>query len=141
MCDIIPGKKEKFEDTVKRVHDVMESRKKFFPGLNGLATLYLGSQLPYSKAKELVKNKLQYPLFALTNIGIIDKNSLVFHNMLVTDAFMIASIKYPPYFQMALSTFNETITFSLNLCDCEWDRELINRYFDLFDKELMDNIS
>jgi NRPS condensation-like uncharacterized protein len=141
VCDIIPGKKEEFDDTVKKVHNLMESRKSSFPGLNGLATLSLAFQLfSYQKAKELIKKKLQYPLFALTNIGTIDRNSLLFHNILVTDAFMTGSIKYPPYFQMALSTFNDTITFSLNLCDSESDRDLIKRYFELFDQELMDNI-
>jgi NRPS condensation-like uncharacterized protein len=142
MCDIIPGENEKFDETVKRVHIVMESKKKSFPGLNGLARLSLVSQIfPYSKFKESIKRNLKYPLFALTNIGMIDKNSLVFDQLCVTDAFMTGSIKYPPYFQMGLSTFNNTITFSLNLSDCESDRELIKRYFDLFNRELKDNIS
>jgi NRPS condensation-like uncharacterized protein len=140
-CDIIPGEDEQFTDTVKRVHTIMESQKKSFPGLNGLASLSLISRIfAYSKTREIIRKRLQYPLFALTNIGIIDQNRLVFGDLSIQAAFMTGSIKYPPYFQMALSTFNDTITCSLNLSDSESDRELINRYFGLFDQELADNL-
>jgi len=141
LCDIIPGESEKFDDTAQRVHDVMERRKRSFPGLNGLATLPLAFQLfPYARAREIIRKKMHYPLFAMTNIGKLDKNSLVFGETPVTDAFMTGSIKYAPHFQMGLSTFNDTITFSLNLNDCEHDRELVRRFFDLFNEELMGGI-
>ena len=137
MCDIIPQENETFEDTMVRVDEVMESRKKAFPGLNGLALLALASKiLPYPRSKSLIIKGLQYPLVALTNIGIIDKNHLVFSDNVVLDAFMTGSMKYAPYFQMGLSTFADSITFSLNLNDCNRDRELIRNILNCSIKNL-----
>ncbi|MGA2159644.1 MAG: hypothetical protein ABSG90_10510 [Dehalococcoidia bacterium] len=142
LCDIIPGEAEAFDDTAGRVHEVMEARKRHFPGLGGLMTLPLVFQLfPYARAKKLIRENMHYPLFAMTNLDRIDKNLLIFGGTPVADAFMTGSIKYPAHFQMGFSTFNDTITFSLNLSDSKQDRELINRFFVLFNEELMEGIN
>ncbi len=75
-------------------------------------------------------------MIAITNIGIIDSGSLIFGETPVEDAFMTGSIKYPPYFQLALTTFNDTITFSVNLYGSESDRESVRKLFGLLDEEL-----
>ena len=77
----------------------------------------------------------------MTNLDRIDENLLVFGGTPVADAFMTGSIKYPAHFQMGFSTFNDTITFSLNLSDSKQDRELINNFFTLFNEELMEGIN
>ena len=76
------------------------------------------------------------PSLALTNIGIIDKNRLVFDNVNIEDAFITGSIKYYPYFQLALTSFNDSITFTISIYGKERDRQQILNFFSLLDYEL-----
>ena len=137
MCNIGPGVGKSFEETVTRVNKEMDVRKKGYAGLHGLSTLNtIFRFLPFSTVRELVKKNFVNPLIAITNIGIIDSESLTFGETPVEDAFMTGSIKYPPYFQLALTTFNETITFSVNLYGSESDRESVEKFLGLLDEEL-----
>ena len=84
--------------------------------------------LPYSKVIRMAKKKFINPLIGLTNIGVIDNEKLVFGNLPIVDAFITGSIKYPPYFQLTFTSFNESITFS------------INNFFNILNNELPNHI-
>jgi NRPS condensation-like uncharacterized protein len=137
ICDIGEEIGDSFADTVIRVKQDMDVKKGYFYGLNGLIFLSILSKLvPYAKAKPFFKEKFINPVLFMTNIGVIDKSRLAFDNLSVLDAFVTGSIKYPPYFQLALTTFDEAITFSINLYGSTEDREKIDRFFRILDDEL-----
>lgn len=76
------------------------------------------------------------PPIALTNIGLIDKNQLVFDNVKIKNVYINGAIKYNPYFQVAVTTFNNEPTFSINFYGTEKDKEKVNNFLLTFDDEL-----
>jgi NRPS condensation-like uncharacterized protein len=141
MCNIGAGIGKSLEETLARVTKEMDAQKKGYAGLHGLSTLNVIFRfLPFSMVRELIRRKFVNPLIAISNLGIIDSGRLIFGTTPVEDAFVTGSIKYPPYFQLALSSFNETITFSISLYGSESDRALTHKFLGMLDKELQ-NIS
>ena len=49
---------------------------------------------------------------------------------------MCGSIKYKSYFQLALSSSKDSMTFSVNLYGSSKDNEIVEHFFTLLDKEL-----
>lgn len=72
----------------------------------------------------------------MTNIGIIDKKKLIFGGLNIKDAFICGSIKYNPYFQVAITTFDNEVTLSINFCGTYNDKNKIKEFLTVFDKEL-----
>jgi NRPS condensation-like uncharacterized protein len=52
------------------------------------------------------------------------------------DAFMCGSIKYKPYFQLAISSYADELTLSVNLFGSPSDRDRILSFFDAIEAEL-----
>ncbi len=137
MCNIGPDMGADFEETLLKVSREMDAQKEGYAGLHGLSTLNVIFRfLPFSTVKELIKKKFVNPLIAITNLGIIDSGRLIFGKMPIEDAFVTGSIKYPPYFQLALSSFNDTITFTVSLYGSEDDRESVLKFLGILDTEL-----
>lgn len=76
-------------------------------------------------------------MIGMTNIGIIDSDRIIFGKTPIEDSLITGSIKYPPYFQLALTTYNNSITFSVNLYGSKDDMDLIQKFFVLLDNELL----
>ncbi|PJI08542.1 MULTISPECIES: condensation domain-containing protein [Clostridium] len=126
-----------FDDTVKKVHENMSLKKENFIGLNAFVKLSLLFKLfNYSHAKKLLKNGFKNPLIGMTNIGILDSKKLCFQSTTIKNAIMFGSMKYKPYFQLALTSYNNIMTFTINLYGNLKDKENIENFFALFDKEL-----
>jgi NRPS condensation-like uncharacterized protein len=137
VCNIGPYIGADFEETLTKVNQAMNVQKKNYPGLHGLSTLnILFKVLPFAMLRKFIKQNMVNPLIAITNIGVIDSEKLFFGKIPVADAFITGSIKYPPYFQLALTSFNDTITFSVNLYGSEEDREFIQKFLIMLDQEL-----
>jgi NRPS condensation-like uncharacterized protein len=66
--------------------------------------------LPYKTAKNILEKSFSNAPIAFTNIGILDRNRLSFGTSEIREAYMTGSIKYSPYFQMAISTYNNQAT-------------------------------
>ena len=119
----------------------MDKKKNLFPfpGFNMIVKIdILFRLIPYSMLKKLFKKIFKNTTITMTNIGIIDENKLLFGNMKIEDAFITPSIRYknPPSFQMAVSTFNDRMTFSINMYGSESDKNKINDFFNVFSKEI-----
>ncbi len=132
---IEPG--EDFYQTLSKVSSRMNAKKSNFLGLSTflkLNTLFklLSANLSYGILKKSLKN----PNICMTNIGVLDSKKLTFDGSPIVDAFVCGSIKYRPHFQMAVSSFGEKMTLSVNLYGDERDRETILRFFKLIDDEL-----
>lgn len=135
-CHIGPTTGESFDETVSRVHAAMDRRKSGYPGLNGLSALKILDKLPFWLTYRLLRKHYANPLIGITNIGIIDSRRLAFGKVPIRDAYIAASIKYPPYFQLGLTTYRNSVTFTVNQYGLESDKEIIRQFFSLLDEEL-----
>lgn len=126
-----------FYDTVVKVNKEMNSKKSRFIGLNCFMKLsIMFGSLNYKMSNSLMVRILKNPLICMTNIGILDSEKLLFKGISIEDVFMCGSIKYKPHFQLALSSFKDSITFSVNLYGSSNDKKTIEHFFTLLDKEL-----
>ena len=135
-CRIGTTDGEGFDETVSRVSTAMNRRKSDYPGLNGLSTLKILYALPFRQAYQILKKKYANPMIGMTNIGIINPDKLIYGKEQIKDAYVAASVKYPPYFQLGLTTYNNSITFTVNEYCLESDKAIIQRFFSLLDQEL-----
>ncbi|WP_026881647.1 hypothetical protein [Clostridium akagii] len=131
---------DNFTATVMKVNNDMNLKKTRFIGLNGFVKLSLIFRIfKYNRIKKMMKNLFKNPLIGMTNIGILDCKKLIFEDSSIDEAFMCGSIKYKPYFQVALTSFKDTITFSTNLYGNAEDKKIIEEFLNLLVSELPNN--
>ena len=133
--DFKPG--ERFEGALGRVKAVMDEKKGADIGLNGFIKLGLlygifGDRI----ANRRLKSDLKQPLICMTNVGILDLGAMAFGNLRPNDAFLCGSIKYKPYFQLAMSSYDGQLTLSVNLYGSAVDRDRIRSFLDEIEAEL-----
>jgi len=137
MCNIGADIGDRFEDTLKKVKKVMDEEKQKLNCLNLIMKLEIVYRiLPYKIFMRKVMESNCFPPLAMSNIGIIDKERLVFGKMKITNAFISGSIKYKPLIQLSLSTFDERITFSFGFYGTKSDKEKLTKFLEQFEKEL-----
>lgn len=128
-----------FEETLIKVKKAMDKEKSNIASIKSINLLEkLFDIFPYKFVRDIIKKKFTNPLIAFTNIGIIDKTRLTFGNIEIAEAYMTGSIKYSPYFQLAISTFDDQATLSINLYGTQSDRNTISFFLDKLVQELND---
>lgn len=136
-CDIGPEVGEDFESTLLKVKQTMDARKTDPGCIRNIALLeMLFTVFPYRTALRLIKKYFSNPPVAFTNIGVLDKDRLSFGGAGMTRAFMTGSVKYAPYFQISLTTFDGEATLCVNLYGTQADRAKISDFLDGFVDEL-----
>ena len=128
---------ERFEGTLGRVKAVMDEKKAADIGLNGFIKLSLlygifGDRI----ANHRLKSELKNPFICMTNVGMLDPGRMAFGNLHPYDAFLCGSIKYKPYFQLAMSSYDGQLTLSANLYGCADDRNRIRSFLNEIEAEL-----
>jgi NRPS condensation-like uncharacterized protein len=137
ICDIGQDIGEGLGGTLTKVKQTMDADKERLGCLNAIVLLEaIFGLLPYTVARGLVSKVFVNPPIHMTNIGIVDKQRLSFDNVEVTGAFMTGSIKYKPYFQVALSSFDDEVTFSTSFYGTQADKERIRQFLWALDGEL-----
>jgi NRPS condensation-like uncharacterized protein len=66
----------------------------------------------------------------------LDPDRISFGDLRPYDAFMCGSIKYKPYFQLAISSYAGELTLSVNVFGDFSDRDRILSFFDAIEAEL-----
>lgn len=127
---------EDFGSTLGKVSSVMNEKKAHNMGINTFLKLDAGFKIPLLNVYNILKKSLKNPKICMTNIGILDSSKLVFENSKVVNAAMFGSIKYRPYFQMSVTSFNDKMTMGTGLYGTQQDRINIERFYDLMDSEL-----
>ncbi|ORX81431.1 hypothetical protein BCR32DRAFT_293285 [Anaeromyces robustus] len=92
--------------------------------------------LPYRVVKLILKTFMPYCSFDISNVGIIDKSKVLFKNVQPTSVILSGSTHNVPAFCLLTSTFDNIITFCINLYGTPEDQKLINNALDNFIKEL-----
>jgi NRPS condensation-like uncharacterized protein len=130
-CDIGKELGTSFEQTLGSVKLVMDREKANTACLKSLILLEkMFDIFPYATAKGILEKSFSNAPIAFTNIGILDRNRLSFGTPEVTEAYMTGSIKYSPYFQMAISTYDNQASLSVNLYGTASDRKKISDFLD-----------
>jgi NRPS condensation-like uncharacterized protein len=137
ICDIGLDLGADFGSTLLKVKSVMDCEKNNLSCIKSMLLLEIAYKLfPYKIAKALISKKFKNPSISFTNIGILDKEKLYFSSSRIISSYMTGSIKYAPYFQLALSTFDNEVTFSVNFHGTQADKEKITLFLEKLDKEL-----
>ncbi len=135
----VPG--ETFENTLRRVGGALDILKSDSPGLGGALYISLGLKMGFSRIQQTfheirekgVKYGKSNPI--LSNIGLIDPRQLDF-GVPVKDAYMLSPIVYAPGLLVGVSTFRETMTFTVGFSDTCTERQTVEHFLDLFEGEL-----
>lgn len=129
-------------ETVVRSKVNMDQLKAYYPGLHGIPLLRKVFQYaPYALAHFLIGTFFKNPLIGISNIGIVDDQKMKFNGVDVEGMFLSGSIKYPPYMQLALSTFRNRITHTVAIYGTPKDYEMFEtmyRYYDEGIREIAD---
>lgn len=137
VCDIGSNVGDSYDETLLKVKQSMDKEKMSFSCLNGPLMLEIIFKIiPYKTVKKYVDKLFNNPPIAITNIGIIHKNNLIFDGVDIIDMYISGSIKYKPYFQVAVTTFDNEITLSVNFYGTQDDKEKINNFLSVLDEEL-----
>ncbi|MBD3192596.1 MAG: hypothetical protein GF308_18290 [Candidatus Heimdallarchaeota archaeon] len=81
-----------------------------------------------------MKSRTTHPV--LTNVGLINSDSLDFGEIKAKDSYLITPIVYAPGFIMGIITFKETMTLSIGFCEGSYEKAMIEEFLGFFDKEL-----
>lgn len=136
-CDIGPDVGSSFIDTLSKVKSAMDAEKEQLSCLHLILLLEAAFHiLPYSLMKKAVLKSYRNPPLAMSNIGILDEKRLAFDGIPAKSAFMSGSVKYKPYFQLALSTFGNELTLSAAFHGTHADRNKVERFLEAVDREL-----
>ncbi|WP_139692986.1 condensation domain-containing protein [Sporolactobacillus terrae] len=118
-----------FDQALMQVKKVMDKEKKSFKPLKvywELEEAYHHHHL--DQAKKLFPSIYRIPVNGMTNIGIIDEHKLRFSGLSIRDVFISGSIKYAPYFQIAVTTFQKRMTFATNFYGTNEDKACIDSF-------------
>jgi NRPS condensation-like uncharacterized protein len=130
-CDIGADIGTSFEDTLLKVRESMKKEKSSIACIKSMFMLEkVYDVLPYQLAESMVNKIFDNALIAFTNIGIIDKTQFYFDELQITKAYMTGSVKYSPYFQLAVSTFDNRPVLSVNLFGSQADRDIVSAFLD-----------
>lgn len=131
ICAVPRLAEPNFDTALKQVKQVMDKEKVSLAPLKvywELDDAY--HRLPLEEAVKAFPKIYRIPVNGMTNIGIIDPGQLNFGRCFPVDAFISGSIKYAPYFQVAITTFNGEMTFSTNFHGTEKDHDWLDRFVD-----------
>ena len=130
-CDVGEEPGASFGQTLDRVRRAMDRQKASPVCLKSMILLEkIFDLLPYKAAKYLFEKNFSNAPIAFTNLGVLDDGRLRFGTSEITGAYMTGSIKYSPYFQMAVSTFRNQPTLSVNLYGTPSDRKMVSGVLD-----------
>jgi len=130
MCHMTVSPESALANTVKQTSEQMNVHKANQNILKSVMLWNFAAHLPWSLLKRNFPKVVTQPIISFTNLGIIDAGQLRFDGLVITDAYLTASIKPRPYLQLTVSTYNGCCTLSCNIYGSEADRQFVYRLLD-----------
>lgn len=138
LCSIEISDGEPFEITVNNISSQMKAQKDNLACLKPLMLLMIAFKiLPFRVLQDLFPKIFTIPKISYSNLGVLEKDRLRFGTQMPSDAFLTGAIKYIPYFQVAISSYDGMLTLSSNLYGTGKDKETIVSILKELHKELM----
>ena len=137
QCAIPQRGRDIFETVQYVVRSSNRFKKDKFMGLYGLPLLNFGySILPHAASEEIIKIGYSNPYMAMSNIGILNGKQLALCGHEPLDAFMSGAVKYKPFVLLTATTYKNVITLSMCVRGNDQDKEIVNNFFDLMEKNI-----
>ncbi len=126
------------KETLDKVAAAMETNKKDkFLGLYSLPLLHLAyTILPHFVSEQAIKLGYDNPLIGMSNIGSIKPAEYALGDARLVDGFYTGAVKGKPFMQLAFTTFDGEVTFSIAITGNDEDERTVNRFFDIFMKNI-----
>lgn len=106
-----------------------DSKKDPYTGLYSLPLLDLAYKVfPHGIAQIAIRMGYKNPLIGMSNIGIIKPEEFVMGQAKLLNAWYTGATKYKPYMQLALTTFENAITFSIAIRGNDTDGEIFEKF-------------
>lgn len=74
----------------------------------------------------------------MSNIGSINPADYALGELKPCDGFYTGAVKGKPYMQLALTTFEGEVTFSIAITGNEEDEKIVEEFFGLIDKNMLE---
>ena len=118
------------QETIVKVMDALKASKEDrFTGLYSLPLLKLAYAIfPHFISEMAIRIGYTNPYIGMSNIGIINPLEFAFDGLTLVDAFYSGAVKYKPYMQLALTTFQNEITFSVGIRGNDKDAEIFHDF-------------
>ncbi|MDP4088574.1 MAG: hypothetical protein Q8930_04790 [Bacillota bacterium] len=137
ICDVHLYEKDLFTDTLMQISSQMKVQKANKNCLKSVKMLELAIRLiPFRAMKKAFNKFFTIPVTSFSNLGVIDKSLLNFDNIMITYTYLTGAVKYAPYFQIAVSTFNDSCVLSSNLFGTPEDEKSIKEFLMSLKEEL-----
>ena len=137
QCAIPQRGRDIFETVQYVIRSSTRFKKDKFMGLYGLPLLNFGySILPHAASEEIIKIGYSNPYMAMSNIGIFNGNHFTLCGHEPTDAFMSGAVKYKPFVLLTATTYKNVITLSMCVRGNDEDKKIVNKFFDLMEKNI-----
>ncbi len=137
QCAIPQRGRDIFETIQYVVRSSNRFKKDKFMGLYGLPLLNFGySILPHAASEEIIKIGYSNPYMAMSNIGVLNGQQMAMSGHEPIDAFMSGAVKYKPFVLLTTTTYKNVITLSMCVRGNDKDKEIVNNFFDLMEKNI-----
>ena len=137
QCAIPQRGRDIFETVQYVVRSSNRFKKDKFMGLYGLPLLNFGySILPHAASEEIIKIGYSNPYMAMSNIGVLNGQQMAMSGHEPVDAFMSGAVKYKPFVLLTATTYKNIITLSMCVRGNDKDKEIVNKFFDLMEKNI-----
>ena len=137
QCAIPQRGRDIFETVQYVVRSSNRFKKDKFMGLYGLPLLNFGySILPHAASEEIIKIGYSNPYMAMSNIGVLNGQQMTMSGHEPVDAFMSGAVKYKPFVLLTATTYKNVITLSMCVRGNDKDKEIVNNFFDLMEKNI-----
>lgn len=137
-----PGKARDIKESVEFAKiSARKNKDDRFMGLYGLPLLKLAYNImPYLASENVIKIGYSNPLLSMSNIGVLDTAKLSLCGNPPVDGFMTGAVKYKPFALMSATSMNGEMTLVMCERGNEKDKEIIEKFFDLLEKNFDDFI-
>ncbi len=124
-------------DTLDKVKaSIAESKNEKFLGLYSLPLLSLAYTIfPQFISEIAIGIGYVNPLIGMSNIGLLKEEIYTLSGLKLTDMFMTGAVKYKPFMQLATTTYNKVVTFTIAIRGNDKDAEMVKEFY----KELENN--
>lgn len=137
QCNIPERGSDIFQTLTYAKRSAERFKRDKFMGLYGLPLLKTAySMLPYTASEEIIKIGYSNPLIAMSNIGILEANKLALAGHQPYDGYMTGAVKYKPYVLLSATSLNNVLTMSMCVRGNDRDRDTVERFFDLYEKNI-----
>ena len=143
MTVTVTGAGKDMREALDIVAAAMAANKKDrFLGLYSLPLLHLAyAVFPHFLSEIAIRLGYDNPLIGMSNIGSIKPAEYALGDTLPYDGFYTGAVKGKPYMQLALTTFEGEVTFTIAITGNEDDVRIAENFFDVFEKNVDETIN